>query len=41
MAVVVIALWAASLATERWRRTRRLRRRQAQLRVVDTIKRAS
>jgi hypothetical protein len=41
MAVVVIALWAASLGTERWRRTRRLRRRQAQLRVVETIKRAS
>jgi hypothetical protein len=41
MAVVVIALWAASLGTERWRRTRRLRKRQAQLRVVKTISRAS
>lgn len=41
MAVVVVALWAASLGTERLRRTRRLRRRQAQLRVVKNISRAS
>jgi hypothetical protein len=41
MAVVVIALWAASLGTERLRRNRRLRKRQAQLRVVKTISRAS
>ena len=34
MAVVVMVLWAASLGTERWKKTRRLRRRQAQLRVV-------
>jgi hypothetical protein len=40
MAVVVVALWAASLGTERWRRTRRLRKRQAQLRAVKTISRA-
>jgi len=41
MAVVVVALWAASLGAERLKRSRRLRKRQAQLRVVDTVKRAS
>jgi hypothetical protein len=41
MAVVVLVLWAASIGTERRRRTRRLRQRDAQLRVVDSIPRAS
>lgn len=41
MAVVVIALWAASLGAERLKRARRLRKRQAQLRVVKPISRAS
>ncbi len=41
MAVVVIVIWAASLAMERWKRTRRLRQREANLRVVKTISRAS
>jgi hypothetical protein len=40
MAVVVVVLWAGSLGTERWRRNRRLRQRDAQLRVVKTIPRA-
>lgn len=39
--VVVIMLWGLSLSLERWRRTRRLRQREAQLRVVKTISRAS
>ena len=37
MAVVVIAYWYASVAMERWRRTRRLRQREANLRAVKTI----
>jgi len=37
MAVVVIVYWSASVAMERWRRTRRLRQREANLRVVKTI----
>lgn len=41
MAVVVAALWAISLGTERMRRTRRLRQREAQLRVVKSVTRAS
>ena len=36
MAVAVIAYWAATAAMERWRRTRRLRQREANLRVVKT-----
>jgi len=36
MAVVVVALWAASMWTDRWQRNRRLRQRDAQLRVVKT-----
>jgi Na+-transporting NADH:ubiquinone oxidoreductase subunit NqrB len=40
MAVLVIVLWSASVATERWKRTRRLRQREANLRVVKTISRA-
>jgi hypothetical protein len=41
MAVLVLAYWAGSLALERWKRTRRLRQREANLRVVKTISRAS
>src|SRR5258706_16301778 len=41
MAVVVIVYWAGSVAMERWKRTRRLRQREANLRVVKTISRAS
>jgi Na+-transporting NADH:ubiquinone oxidoreductase subunit NqrB len=41
MALVVIVYWAASVWMERWRRTRRLRQREANLRVVKTISRAS
>jgi Na+-transporting NADH:ubiquinone oxidoreductase subunit NqrB len=41
MAVVVVVLWAASMGTERWQRNRRLRQRDAQLRVVESIPRAS
>jgi hypothetical protein len=41
MAVIVIVYWAGSVAMERWKRTRRLRQREANLRVVKTISRAS
>jgi len=41
MAIVVIVYWSASVAMERWKRTRRLRQREANLRVVKTISRAS
>lgn len=41
MAVVVVMLWSASVALERWKRTRRLRQREANLRVVKTASRAS
>jgi hypothetical protein len=41
MAVLVIVYWAGSMALERWKRTRRLRQREANLRVVKTISRAS
>ena len=37
MAVVVIIYWSSSIAMERWRRNRRLRQREANLRVVKTI----
>jgi Na+-transporting NADH:ubiquinone oxidoreductase subunit NqrB len=36
MAVFVVVLWGASLGRERWQRNRRLRQREAQLRVVDS-----
>ena len=36
MAVVVLVLWAASFGTERMQRNRRLRQREAQLRIVKT-----
>ena len=41
MAVFVVLLWAASFGTERWRRNRRLRQRDAQLRVVNDAPPAS
>jgi Na+-transporting NADH:ubiquinone oxidoreductase subunit NqrB len=41
MAVVVVVLWAASRGSERWQRSRRLRQRDAQLREVKSIPRAS
>jgi Na+-transporting NADH:ubiquinone oxidoreductase subunit NqrB len=41
MAVIVLVYWAASVWRERWKRTRRLRQREANLRVVKTISRAS
>jgi Na+-transporting NADH:ubiquinone oxidoreductase subunit NqrB len=37
MAVLVLAYWGGSVALERWKRTRRLRQREANLRVVKTI----
>jgi hypothetical protein len=39
--VLVIVYWGASLMLERWKRTRRLRQREANLRVVKTVSRAS
>lgn len=41
MAVIVAMLWAITISTERWRRTRRLRLREEQLRVVKSVPRAS
>jgi hypothetical protein len=41
MAVLAIVIWAASVLSERLKRTRRLRQREANLRVVKTISRAS
>jgi hypothetical protein len=41
MAVVVIVVFSASMWMERWRRTRRLRQREANLRLVKTPTRAS
>ena len=41
MAVIVIAYWAASVGMERWKRTRRLKQREANLRVVKTASRVS
>jgi hypothetical protein len=41
MAVVVIVYWSASLSMERLRRTRRLRQRESNLRVVKPVGRAS
>ncbi|HEY0831048.1 MAG TPA: RnfABCDGE type electron transport complex subunit D [Candidatus Dormibacteraeota bacterium] len=40
MAVGVIVYWSASVAMERWKRTRRLRQREANLRAVKTVSRA-
>ncbi len=41
MAVIVATLWSISSATESWERARRLRKREAQLRVVEGIPKAS
>ena len=41
MAVIVIVYWAASVGMDRWKRTRRLRQREANLRAVKSIPRAS
>lgn len=41
MAVIVIAFWVASILMDRWKRTRRLKQREANLRVVKSISRAS
>ena len=41
MGVIVAALWAITLSTERWRTARRLRLREAHLRVVKSVPRAS
>jgi Na+-transporting NADH:ubiquinone oxidoreductase subunit NqrB len=41
MAVIVLVYWAASVWMERWKRTRRLKQREANLRVVKSISRAS
>jgi len=41
MALVVIAAFSASMWMERYRRTRRLRQREANLRIVKTVSRAS
>jgi hypothetical protein len=40
MAVFVVVFWAGSLASERWKRNRRLRQREAHLRVVKSVSRA-
>ncbi len=41
MAVVAVVLWAASSSMERWKRNRRLAQREANLRVVKSVPRAS
>jgi Na+-transporting NADH:ubiquinone oxidoreductase subunit NqrB len=41
MALFVLAYWGGSVSLERWRRTRRLRQREANLRVVKPVSRAS
>ena len=41
MAVIVLVYWAASVGMARWKRARRLKQREANLRVVKTISRAS
>ena len=41
MAVFVVVLWGGTIGAERMRRTRRLRQREAHLRVVKSISRAS
>jgi hypothetical protein len=40
MALVVVMLWGYATATDRWKRTRRLRQREANLRIVKPISRA-
>jgi Na+-transporting NADH:ubiquinone oxidoreductase subunit NqrB len=41
MAVIIVVVWSASVAIERWKRTRRLRQREANLRVVNSAPPAS
>ena len=41
MAVIIVIVWSASVAIERWKRTRRLRQREANLRVVNSAPPAS
>jgi Na+-transporting NADH:ubiquinone oxidoreductase subunit NqrB len=41
MAIVIIVYWSASVYMERWKRTRRLRQREANLRIVKPVGRAS
>lgn len=41
MALFVLVYWAASMGLERWKRTRRLKQREANLRAVKPISRAS
>jgi len=41
MAVIVVVIWSMTVAMERWKRTRRLRQREANLRIVKTITRVS
>jgi hypothetical protein len=41
IALLVVAYWGASVGTERWKRARRLRRREAQIRIVKSLPRAS
>jgi len=40
MAVFVLFFWGGSLLSARWKRTRRLRQREANLRVVKSVSRA-
>ncbi len=40
MAVLVIVVWSISLTLERWKRDRRLRQREANLRTIKTVQRA-
>lgn len=40
MAVLVIVLWSISVTLERWKRDRRLRQREANLRTIKTVQRA-
>jgi hypothetical protein len=40
MALVVVALWGFAASMDRWKRTRLLRQREANLRVVKPISRA-
>jgi hypothetical protein len=41
VALLVAMLWGGSIGAERWRRNRRLRQREANLRVVKSVSRAS
>jgi hypothetical protein len=41
MAVAVVVFWGATMWKERWQRNRRLRQREAQLRVVTSVSKAS